>query len=70
MICGRIPPKIRVLVGCRVEEVPGNLMPNPTGKKRRIGERLVGAFIAATGHKNGEYCLISMVRNKKSIQSL
>ena len=50
MIRERMPPKIRILVGCRGEGAHDNLMPNPSGNKRRVRERVAGTVIASTDH--------------------
>ena len=51
MIRERMPKKIRIVVGCRVEGPFGTLMPNPKeGKTRRVRERVVGTVIASSGY--------------------
>lgn len=51
MIRERMPPKKRILVGCRVEGPCGPLMANPKeGKTRRVREKVAGTVIAATAH--------------------
>lgn len=45
-----MPPKVHIVVGCRVEGPYGNFQSLPTGKKRRRRERVIGTVIAAIGH--------------------